>query len=573
MFRNRVGGPAGGIAAIALASAVLASAAFAATDLVQREGVDGCIAENGLSGQCRDGDGVVGPAGVVLSPDGANAYVAASRNGSFNSVVALGRDGDGTLQPIAGPAGCLAEVEFSNSPCDPAGHGLLGAEGIAVSPDGRNVYVAASEADAVAILDRDPETGLLTQSATAGGCFSLGGADECEEGRALDDARSVSVSPDGKNVYVAARGDDGGIAVFDRDPETGGLTQPPGEAGCINESGAEGCADAFTVRTAPEEVELSPGGDFAYIASRPGDELVGFSRDSSDGTLARIPGQGGCVNETGVDGCVAAKALGEPVALTFDADGRTLYAAAERNDAIVVFDRDPESGTLDEKPGLDGCVSNTGVANPTQGSSTEQQCQNGIALDGVGSLAVSPDGTALYASAGLADGVAIFERRADGTLSQRPGSSGCITETGYELPAAYWTAGYCLDGRALIEAGSVAVGPDSRQLYATARNGGIDTFDVVPPPAPPAVVETPPPPPTVVPPRNRRPCKRIVKKRRTVTRALAKALRRQRRLRRQLRRGGGSKAQTGALVATHSRVKKLRRVRHLARHRERRVCR
>jgi hypothetical protein len=77
----------------------------------------------------------------------------------------------------------------------------------------------------------------------------------------------------------------------------------------------------------------------------------------------------------------------------------------------------------------------------------------------------------------------------------------------------------------------------------------------------------------VVPPRNRRPCKRIVKKRRTVTRALAKALRRQRRLRRQLRRGGGSKAQTGALVATHSRVKKLRRVRHLARHRERRVCR
>jgi hypothetical protein len=63
--------------------------------------------------------------------------------------------------------------------------------------------------------------GALAQKAgTAGriGETALGGL--CADGRALDTASGVAVSPDGLNAY-AASGSSSAIAVFDRDPATG----------------------------------------------------------------------------------------------------------------------------------------------------------------------------------------------------------------------------------------------------------------------------------------------------------------------------------------------------------------
>jgi DNA-binding beta-propeller fold protein YncE len=318
--------------------------------------------------------------------------------------------------------------------------------------------------------------------------------------------------------------------------------------------------------------ELSPDGRFLYVASRAGDQILLFSRGAADGALTPVAAPTGCVNETGANGCGEAKGLGSPVALAFGPGGATLYSANERADAIAVFDRDTETGLIEEKPGLDGCVSNTGWANPMN-PHTEEQCQDGIGLDGVDSLAISPDGAALYAAAGLSDGLAVFERAPDGTLAQRPGDLGCITETGYETPAAPWTAGFCLDGRALLAASGVVVGPDGGQVYSTAREGGVDTFDVVPTPPPP-VLEEPAPTPVVTPPRrDRGPCKRVVRKRRVVTKALGRALQQQRRLRRHLARAPESPQLLDGVAEIHRRVKKLRRSRHLLRHRERRLCR
>jgi DNA-binding beta-propeller fold protein YncE len=44
--------------------------------------------------------------------------------------------------------------------------------GVAVSPDGENIYVASEESDAVAVLDREPGGGALTQRRGASGCIS-----------------------------------------------------------------------------------------------------------------------------------------------------------------------------------------------------------------------------------------------------------------------------------------------------------------------------------------------------------------------------------------------------------------
>jgi DNA-binding beta-propeller fold protein YncE len=551
--------------------ALLAPVALAATNLAQKEGVDGCVTEDGLNGSCQDGRGLVAPAEIALSPDGRNAYVTTARSESVNGVTTLARDsGNGALRPIDDPASCLVEVDFPYPSCA-HGRELRGAEGVAVSPDGKNVYVASPGSDALTVFDRDSETGLLTQAPEDDGCINMDGSDECAEGRALEGASAISVSPDGKSVYLASNEPGGGIAVFRRDPESGDLTQLEGAAGCVNESGAEECTDGFNVLTRPEGAELSPDGRFLYVPSRPGDQIVLFSRDSSDGALTRIPAPSGCVNETGANGCGEAKALGNPVALAYDSAGTTLYSANERADSIVVFDRDPNSGLIEEKPGLAGCISNTGWANPMN-PQTEEECQDGIGLDGVDSLAVSPDNAAVYAASGLSDGLAIFERTAEGGVSQRPGSYGCITNSGYEAPEAPWTMGFCMNGRALRRASSVTVGPDSLQVYAVAREGGADSFDVVAPPPTP-VAEEPAAPLVKPPPGNdRRACREVIGRRRAVTEALAKALRQQRRLRRRLHRLPGSSRLIETLAQAHRRVKKLRRTRHLALHRERRLC-
>ncbi len=214
-------------AVVVIAALLAAASATAADSLVQQSGTAGCVTESGLAGECQDGRGLVGPRAIALSPDGENAYVV---DEAWDSVATLTRDGgSGALSPISTPSGCLSMTPNYDD-CG-EGRALGGARDVAVSPDGKNVYVAAPTDDAVAVLDRDAGDGHLTQSGGDDGCVSAGGSGECGEGNALDEPTSVAVSPDGKNVYVASKGPGGGIAIFERDPETGDLSQDPGTAG------------------------------------------------------------------------------------------------------------------------------------------------------------------------------------------------------------------------------------------------------------------------------------------------------------------------------------------------------
>ena len=63
---------------------------------------------------------------------------------------------------------------------------------MALSPDGRNVYVTTFTSDAVATFDRDLETGVLTQKAGVAACISeTGTSGDCRDGVALDEATST----------------------------------------------------------------------------------------------------------------------------------------------------------------------------------------------------------------------------------------------------------------------------------------------------------------------------------------------------------------------------------------------
>ena len=125
----------------------------------------------------------------------------------------------GALTQKAGLGACITEVGANEGCTD--GVALGGADSLAVTPDGRNVYVGTIGSDSVVVLDRDPSTGVLTQKAGVAGCVSLTGTDgACTQGVALDKAFRVAVSPDGRNVYVTGQSSDA-VVVFDRDVASG----------------------------------------------------------------------------------------------------------------------------------------------------------------------------------------------------------------------------------------------------------------------------------------------------------------------------------------------------------------
>ena len=87
------------------------------------------------------------------------------------------------------------------------------------------MYATSVGSNAVLSFHRNRSTGALTQLGGGAGCITNATAPGCVVGRALDGPDSITVSPDGKNVYVVAF-TGSSVAVFTRNPSTGALTQP-----------------------------------------------------------------------------------------------------------------------------------------------------------------------------------------------------------------------------------------------------------------------------------------------------------------------------------------------------------
>jgi DNA-binding beta-propeller fold protein YncE len=198
----------------------------------------------------------------------------------------------GLLQ-LAGTAGCVT-LGGSGGACA-TGVAIDGATGVAVSPDGRNVYVAASASDAIAVFDRDLEIGALVQKAGTAGCVSEDGSGgACADGVGLDGAERIAVSGDARNVYVASN-TSGAVAVFDRDTATGALTQKAGLAACISEQGSGGdCVDGFSLLVAVDVV-VSGDGRNVYVAGVQSRAIGIFDRNPLTGALTQKVGNAGCL--------------------------------------------------------------------------------------------------------------------------------------------------------------------------------------------------------------------------------------------------------------------------------------
>lgn len=246
--------------------------------------------------------------------------------------------------------------------------GLTGAISVATSPDGKHVYVASCDEDAVAIYSRNSVNGMLTPVKIERD--GIGGVD------GLNGAWSIAVSPDGKHVYVAGR-DDNAVAAFSRDNTTGGLSFLEVKKDGID--GVDGINQAVGVG-------LSPDGDYVYVAGWNDDAVAWFARNSTSGLLT----WGGLVKD-GIDGV---DGLDGVWSVVVSPDGKHLYAAGGSDDAVAVFSRNLSSGALtfverkkDGEGGVDG-------------------------LDVPMSVTISPDGSHVYATGRDDDAVAVFSRSA-----------------------------------------------------------------------------------------------------------------------------------------------------------------
>ncbi len=412
----------------------------------------------------------------------------------------------GKLVQLTGPGACVSQLVTDRICAD--ARALNGPDALAVSPDGRSVYVASSgvapnvsgNSGSIAVFVRDVGTGRITQPEGAAGC--VGDVDDgCGEARGIQITSAVAVSADGRYVYATGFGSDT-AAVFSRSPN-GSLTQLTGSDGCVGADVSEGCAPGPGLRGAAD-LAIAGGGANVYVASFWSNSVAAFTRNTRTGRMRQLAGDAACIAEPDeevddgggfvVESCRPGRALAGATAVTVTPDGKNVYVLAK--DAIAAFRRAP-GGSLTQLPGAQGCLTVDGRG----GCTAVPQLQNGLdlaiapdgrtlyiasyrpgsivllrrdpatgslaptaalaspALAGVAGLAITSAGDGLYAVSPFQDAVLAFTRRADGRLAQLRGAAACVSDVE--------RTDSCAHGQVLSRASAVAVSHDGRHLYVS----------------------------------------------------------------------------------------------------------
>lgn len=158
--------------------------------VLTRDPMSGAVKVHQVLRNSEDGvTGLGGSFGVAVSPDGKFVYsVSGQFGGGDDAVGVFSFDAD---------AGKLEQVQVIDEfdlPGEDTKRPVVfeGGNEITVSPDGENVYAVATISGALAVFDRDAKTGKLQLTSMYGEPATVGGA------------AGVAVSPNGRFVTVAA---------------------------------------------------------------------------------------------------------------------------------------------------------------------------------------------------------------------------------------------------------------------------------------------------------------------------------------------------------------------------------
>ncbi|HKJ35209.1 MAG TPA: beta-propeller fold lactonase family protein [Solirubrobacterales bacterium] len=368
---------------------------------------------------------------LEISPDGKHLYATGSGFPGTVTALELSTSGDD-----------YTFVETETDGLDDAGDaggevdGIRAAEGLAISPDGKHVYVAgASNESTIAFFERDATSGELSFAGT-------------QTATGLSSPDDVAVSPDGDHVYTIS-GNNDKLFGFKRNPSDGTLT----DTGIVAEDGVGGVDMAD-----PQTLTVAPDGEALYVGTDGGDSLAAFSRTAADGTLTYVETETDGVDGGGPGGTV--NGLNGVRDVLVSADDEYVYASGRNDDAVAVFERDGTSEELDFIEVEENGVDDGGPGGPVSGLDAPERM----------ALSTEPDQRNLYIAGHNSDSIAVFRRNdTTGKLNFVESESDGVDDAGDAGSTAMG-----LDGSA-----AVAVADDNTYVYGVADlEGGASVFDL-----------------------------------------------------------------------------------------------
>ncbi|HKL50582.1 MAG TPA: beta-propeller fold lactonase family protein, partial [Wenzhouxiangellaceae bacterium] len=427
-----------------------------------------------------ENSGLILASDVVFAPDGRHVLVAPAA-GDENTNPALAVFNRRAPDPL------FAFLE-NDRQSDANVSGITAPNDIAVSPDGAHVYSVSLPDNSLTRFNRFPRLGLTEDTQGMHLQYAETYADGFNGVSGLAQPRRVLISPDGESVFVTSEANDT-IAVFTRDndknsPQYGELdfveVIADRDAGIDGLNGAQGMA-------------MDPSSRHLYVAGTFDNAIARFERDPVDGTLTWrervVSGENGVVGLSGI----------RDIAVT--ADGRQLLGVSTNSNALVVFDRDFDSGSssfgeltfvqaqltsIGVRPvalalpngsaalGKDAHVYVVGqnsntlavLRRVTDASSSAfgqvqpidvlTSGQDGIAfMQGPNDVQVSPDGKRVYVAAEASDAVLVFDR----DLNVNSSNFGVVSPVEIRRDSVRGVDG-------IREVRALGVSADSRNVYA-----------------------------------------------------------------------------------------------------------
>jgi DNA-binding beta-propeller fold protein YncE len=350
---------------------------------------------------------------------------------------------------------CIAR--FASGPCAAVPNQVLeGGRDVAVSPDGKLVFVADME-DSVVGFKRS----LVDGSVSFAGCLDTngGGDSGCTHlaANVLLQPRSLSFSADGSSLYVAAETSD---TIVRLSVGAGGAL---GFNGCVEDDDLPdwGCATEVASLDGPLRVLAAPDG--AVYAVSGGATLSHFSANLSLQS---------CYREVPITGCgTQAEPLEGALGLALSPNEKHLYVTSVGRDAITWFTRTAGGGLT-----LAGCLADDDDATGFSDNCAEE---SGVNYDFLNHITLNPGGTSAYATDETGLGVVYHFSRdpTSGALTRQD----CLAND-VDVDAPGCTELDDATGSGLASVTDAVVSPDSANLYTVAfQDSALSTFGLTSP--------------------------------------------------------------------------------------------
>jgi DNA-binding beta-propeller fold protein YncE len=360
-----------------------------------------------------------------MSADGRALYVAAPTEGSISTLT----------PPLVEPTSTAGSTSTTGSTSSTGSTSTSSSTSTSKSTSSETTPATGSTTGGSTASVLEPTLASIfgnpAMQAVVNPCTAVNGYDgACAVGIATQGLDSLTLSPDGKQLYATAPGSSA-VDVF-----APGLAGALTETSCLMVDSPPGLCGASTLMSAPTGLAISPDGRDVYAAdSDDGGKIDMFSRDPSSGALTVL----GCIDNlpppekheegngeeegeeghepTPADPCTSVPGLPSVEEIAVSADGSAVYAIGA--ESAVVFSRDPSTGKLTEVSCADG---------------EDSHCTSFPTLDGVDGAALSPDGREVYVTAKGSDAVMAFGLGAAVTTSQASATSAGMARVAVACP-------------------------------------------------------------------------------------------------------------------------------------------